>query len=174
MTASRRAGAALLVFTAVMALAGCGGSSSGGGRDAPGHASGSRAPRTLAGDDAALIRRWADTLRAGDVDGAARLFGVPATVANGSVPQRLTTRAEVRAFNASLPCGARLLRTRHRAGYTVATFRLTKRSGADCGSGVGATAATAFVVHRGKILEWLRVPARGEVPDGPPPVTGTS
>ena len=117
--------------------------------------------------DAAVIRRWSDTLRSGDVDGATRLFAVPATVANGGAPQRLTTRRAIRAFNESLPCGARLLRTRHRSGYTVATFRLTERRGGDCGEGVGAIAATAFVVHRGRIREWLRVPAgeRGPLPD---------
>ncbi|HKP91843.1 MAG TPA: hypothetical protein VJT75_17885 [Thermoleophilaceae bacterium] len=122
--------------------------------------------------DAAVIRRWSDTLRSGDVAGAARLFAVPATVANGGAPQRLTTRAAIRGFNESLPCGARLLRTRHRSGYTVATFRLTRRRGAECGRGVGAIAATAFVVHRGRIREWLRVPAGGG--RRPPPETSTS
>jgi hypothetical protein len=122
--------------------------------------------------DVAVIRRWSDTLRAGDVKGAARLFAVPATVANGGAPQRLTTRGAIRVFNSSLPCGARLLRTRHKSGYTVATFRLTARRGGDCGSGVGAIAATAFVVHRGRIREWLRVPTRRE--SRPPPDTSTS
>jgi hypothetical protein len=121
--------------------------------------------------DAAVIRRWSNTLRSGDVAGAARLFAVPATVSNGGAPQRLTTRAEIRFFNESLPCGARLLRTRHRSGYTVATFRLTERRGGDCGRGVGEIAATAFVVHRGRIREWLRVPAEG---DRPRPDTSTS
>ena len=120
--------------------------------------------------DAAVIRRWSETLRSGDVDGAARLFAVPATVANGGAPQRLTTRAAIRGFNESLPCGARLLRSHHKSGYTIATFRLTERRGGDCGTGVGAIAATAFVVHRGRIREWLRVPA-----NTPPMVdTGTS
>jgi hypothetical protein len=121
--------------------------------------------------DAAVIRRWSNTLRAGDVRAAARLFAVPATVANGGAPQRLTTRESIRVFNESLPCGARLLRTRHKDGYTVATFRLTERRGADCGSGVGAVAATAFVVHRGRILEWLRLPDPGA---DPPVDTSTS
>jgi hypothetical protein len=114
--------------------------------------------------DAAVIRRWSNTLRAGDVAAAARLFAVPATVANGGAPQRLTTREAIRVFNQSLPCGARLLRTRHKDGYTVATFRLTERRGGDCGSGVGVVAATAFVVHRGRILEWLRLPDPGAAP----------
>ena len=158
-----------LAALATMAIAACG--------DEPERAGRDRAPDAAARKpsehrDAAVIRRWSETLRSGDVEGAARLFAVPATVANGGAPQRLRTRAAIRVFNASLPCGARLLRTRHRSGYTVATFRLTKRRGAHCGGGVGAIAATAFVVHRGRIREWLRVPAGDE--GAPPPDTSTS
>jgi hypothetical protein len=122
--------------------------------------------------DAAVIRRWSETLRAGDVEAATRLFSVPATVANGGAPQLLRTRTAIRVFNESLPCGARLLRTRHKDGYTVATFRLTERRGGDCGSGVGAVASTAFVVHRGRIREWLRLPDPGR--GGQAPDTSTS
>jgi SnoaL-like domain len=122
--------------------------------------------------DAKVIRRWADTLRAGHVDAAARLFALPVTVANGTQPERLTTTDQVRAFNDSLPCGARLLRTRRKGRYTVATFRLTERAGGDCGGGVGETASTAFRLRDGKIVEWLRVPSAQ--PSGPPPGTSTS
>lgn len=155
------AGAAILAAVA----AGCGDSPSRHDRAASGAAA---EPEHR---DAAVIRRWSKTLRAGDVEGATRLFAVPATVANGGAPQRLTTRVAIRAFNESLPCGARVLRTRHKGGYTVATFRLTERRGGDCGRGVGAIAATAFVVHRGRILEWLRLPDPG---GGPPADTSTS
>ena len=92
---------------------------------------------------------------------------------NGTPPRLLRSRAAVRAFNESLPCGARLLSTRRRDRYTIATFRLTERVGGDCGAGVGGTAATAFRLRGGKIVEWLRVPARGG-PAGPPPKTSTS
>jgi hypothetical protein len=120
-----------------------------------------------------VIRRWADSLRAGDVEAAARLFAVPVTVENGAPALRLTSSDEVVAFNRSLPCGARLLRTRRRGRYTVATFRLTERVGGDCGTGVGETAATAFRLRGGKIVAWLRVPTPGR-PAGPPPKTSTS
>jgi hypothetical protein len=123
--------------------------------------------------DAGVIRRWADTLRSGDLRGAARLFAVPATVANGEPPRSLTTADQVVAFNASLPCGARVVRTRRRGTYTVATFRLTERPGGDCGPGVGDIAATAFRLRRGKIVEWLRVPTSAE-PGPPPRGTGTA
>ena len=151
----------------MLLVAGCGDSAPQDDRG-PAH----RAP-PHASPDAKVIRRWADTLRAGDIEGAARLFGVPATVANGESPQRLTTAAGILAFNASLPCGAHLLRTRRREGYTIATFRLTERRGGDCGAGVGDIAATAFKLRAGRIVEWLRVPTSSG-PTAPPPGSSTS
>lgn len=117
-----------------------------------------------------VIRTWADTLRAGDVDGAADQFAVPSRVANGTAPERLTTRAAVESFNASLPCGARLQGTQDREdGFVVATFRLTaRRGGTDCGDGRGAIARVAIRVRDGKITDWVRVddsPAAGPTVD---------
>jgi hypothetical protein len=111
-----------------------------------------------------VIRAWADALRRGDVARAAAYFSLPAIVQNGTPPLRLTTRAEVRAFNASLPCGARLVRTSTSGRYVKAVFRLTERPGPGrCGSGTGQTVSTAFVVRGDKISEWRRLP------DRPPP-----
>ena len=105
-----------------------------------------------------VIRDWADTLRVGDVRGAANFFALPSVVANGTEPIILRTRSDARAFNESLPCGARLLRTSSAAGYTTAVFRLTERPGpGTCGTGTGLTARTTFVVRDGKIHEWRRV-----------------
>lgn len=115
-----------------------------------------------------VVRRWADTLRRGDVDGAAELFGLPAVVANGTRPVTLTTRGQLRIFNRSLPCGAVLIDAEPAAhGFVVATFRLTERPGAgSCGSGTGNTARTAFRVQDGLIVYWLRV---SDVPPAPAP-----
>jgi hypothetical protein len=145
----RRIAIALVVIAA--ALAGCGGG------DAPA----ARSPETV-------IRDWADTLRAGDVEGAAEFFALPSVVANGTAPVVLHTRAEARSFNESLPCGARLLRTSRAAGFTTAVFRLTERPGpGTCGTGTGMTARTTFVVRDGKIREWRRVP---DVPSSTGPI----
>jgi hypothetical protein len=84
-------------------------------------------------------------------------------VSNGTEPFTLYTKAEARAFNESLPCGAKLLRTSSSAGFTTAVFRLTERPGRGrCGSGTGDTARTTFVVEGGKIVEWRRVADRPE------------
>src|SRR3954453_15620240 len=60
--------------------------------------------------DVALIRRWVDTLRAGRVDDAPRLFHLPTLAANGTGEFALVTPRAAREFNASLPCGDVLLR----------------------------------------------------------------
>jgi hypothetical protein len=105
-----------------------------------------------------VIRDWAGTLRNGDISGAAKFFALPSIVQNGSDPIALRTRADARAFNEGLPCGARLLRISSSAGYTTATFRLTERPGpGTCGTGTGMTARTTFVIKDGKIREWRRV-----------------
>lgn len=109
-------------------------------------------------DAVEVIREWADQLRAGDVEAAAERFEIPATVQNGTPPLRLINRDEVIAFNESLPCGAELTEAERSGRFVVATFELTERPGpGECGSGVGETARTAFVVHGDRIAEWRRV-----------------
>jgi len=114
--------------------------------------------------DVRVVRSWADTLRRGDVRGAARLFALPSNVSNGWTPVRLRNRSQIRIFNRSLPCGALLIDTEPAPhGFLYATFRLTERPGAgSCGSGTGNTARTAFRVRDGRITDWLRVPDAGQ------------
>ena len=133
-------GQVLVAFALVLALAGCGGED----RDAP------PAPEDV-------IRAWTDDLRRGDVDAATDRFAVPAIVANGTPRITLRTRAEVRFFNDTLPCGGRLLRTERQGRLIVGTFELTERPGGNCGSGTGHVASTAFEIRDGKIVRWLRV-----------------
>ena len=126
------------------------------------------ADEPAAPDAEQVIRDWADALRAGDVDGAAEFFALPSLVANGTPAVVLYTRAQVRSFNAALPCGARLLRTSSSTGFTTAVFRHTERPGpGECGQGTGMTARTTFVIRDGKIREWHRV---ADTPSAPGPV----
>jgi hypothetical protein len=126
-----------------------GGSSSGGSSTVPGGAD----PETVD-----VIKGWADELRAGDVAAASERFALPAVVQNGTPPLRLTSRRAIEAFNRSLPCGARLTEAVPADMFTIATFELTERPGpGECGSGVGETAKTAFVVRGGLITQWRRV-----------------
>ena len=117
-----------------------------------------------------VIRGWTDAQRASDVDRATSYFAVPAVVENGTAPERLPSRAAVRAFNAALPCGAVLLRTSAatQPGFTVATFRLVDRPGQRC-DGTGNQARTAFGVRAGKIREWVRISDRPQGGGSPSP-----
>jgi hypothetical protein len=112
-------------------------------------------------DEVSVIRGWADALRAGKVNQAARFFAVPTIVLDGVNPQRtLPNMTAVRNFNRGLPCGARLVKTiRGKGSFVVATFRLTERPGRGrCGGGVGRLADTAFLIERRHIVQWLRRP----------------
>ena len=110
-----------------------------------------------------MIDAWARTLRRGDIDGAAGYFALPSVTENGPQLLRITDRAQARLFNASLPCGAKLIRATDEGDFTVATFRLTERPGpGTCGTGVGHTAQTEFVIKDGLIKEWRRVGIGGE------------
>jgi len=114
--------------------------------------------RPAAKADVAVIRGWADALRHGRVERAVRYFAIPSVVSNGTSPIRLTSRADVRFFNRTLPCGAKVIRAEDTGAFVVATFRLTERPGPGrCGSGVGGEASTAFLIRRGHIVQWRRV-----------------
>ena len=154
---SARAIAAALICA--LALAGCGGS------DDEAEVPGGADP-----DAVEVIKEWADELRAGDVEAAADRFEIPSIVQNGTPPLQLTDRGDVIAFNESLPCGAELTRAERSGRFVIATFELTERPGpGECGSGVGETAKTAFVIHDGRIAEWLRVV---DTEDATPPGEG--
>jgi hypothetical protein len=144
----RRARLVVVLLNAALLVGACGGGGSQPRRSTP------HAERGAA----AVIRAWADTLRRGDIRGAAEFFALPSIVSNGTPPVVLHTRADARLFNASLPCGARLIKTTSSGRFTTATFRLTERPGpGTCGSGTGLLARTTFVIRKGKIEQWRRV-----------------
>ena len=152
----------------LLGLAGCGG---GGDADAGGSDRARTPPRPsetpadvttpdeVDQDAVRVVRAWADTLRSGDVRGAARYFAIPSLVSNGTSPIKLESRVATRFFNRSLPCGAELIDTEPAPhGFLIATFRLTERPGrGKCGTGTGETARTAFRVRDAHITDWLRV-----------------
>src|SRR4051794_3885864 len=107
-------------------LAGCGGQAKPDRLDltTPGVHTGDPVPAATATPEAAaskpvtraekrVIKGWSDSLRRGEVDTAAKYFTVPSLVSNNTPdPIKLTSLADVREFNRTLPCGAKLLRTR--------------------------------------------------------------
>ena len=124
-------------------------------------------------DATRVIRAWSDTLRGGDEIAAARYFAGPSIVQiqPGEPVYHITQRAQAIAFQAVLPCGARLLRAERDGRYVNALFRLTMRPGATCDA-PGATARTDFVIRHGKIAEWRRAPDEpGDTKGDTPPST---
>jgi len=175
------------VVLCAVALSACGGSSAGGDQAGAQTAapktettpppSGDRDPRELpdgvplkasrAADPqgARVVRAWAAAMRAGDVDAANELWHAPAKVQNGTPVLTLSNPAEIAVFNGSLPCGSVVTAAGGApGGFVIATVRLTRRKGADCGSGTGNSARTAIRVRDGRIVAWYRLP---DDPDAP-------
>ena len=124
------------------------------------------APKDPTRAEVRVIRGWADALRAGKLNRAARFFAVPVTVFDGTNPLRqLPDLDAVREFNRGLPCGARLVETQRGQGaFVVATFRLTERVGPGARPcvGVGSLAATSFLIEDDHIVQWRRAPVQSQ------------
>jgi hypothetical protein len=172
MARTRRVRAVWLVVLAFV-LAGCGttallrhGASKPVGQDGP--------PATAA--QVAVVRHWAAALRAGDLTQAAGYFRLPSLFDNGVTSTvRLHTLAEAVFVNSTLSCGAEVISAFRSGRFIDVLFRLTARAGRGggvkaCGTGIGATARTDFIVRDGKIVEWLRAPSL----PGDPGVPGSS
>jgi hypothetical protein len=146
---------------AALALGGCGGGARGAAAPAGGPAAaGSTPPATENARAAvAVIRAWSQALARGDVAAATAYFAIPSQVQIAPQAPMVTVRSETdaRAVNMALPCGAQLLDSRPVDRYIDALFRLGRRPGADCGTGVGGTARVAFVIRGGKIAVWRRI-----------------
>jgi hypothetical protein len=126
-------------------------------------------------DEERVIRGWSDELRHGHVVAASRYFTVPSVVSNaGADASRLSSRADVQEFNATMPCGAKLVKTRRSAKrFVIGTFKLTERPGGECGTGTGGLVEVAFLIRHHRITRWLRgpdpEPAPTPTPVLPPP-----
>jgi hypothetical protein len=118
-----------------------------------------------------IIKGWSDSLRQGRVEAASRYFQIPVLISNNTPGYIiLGTQDEVMEFNRTLPCGAKLISTKKDGRRIIATFELTERTGGACGSGVGERASTEFLIERGKIVEWVRVPVPEDQLHISPPV----
>ena len=101
---------------------------------------------------------------------ASRYFTVPSLVSTATGgANRLRSRADVKQFNATLPCGAQLVKTRRSVNrFVIGTFKLTERPGGACGTGTGALAEVAFLIRHHHINQWVRLadpPQASSTPD---------
>jgi hypothetical protein len=110
----------------------------------------------------AVIRGWANALRRGDVRAAARYFKIPSVFVDGPGPAvTIRSLTDAEQANAALPCGAKFISAVRGGPFIHALFRLTGRpgpGGSTCGTGVGQTARTNFIIKAGRITVWLRAP----------------
>jgi limonene-1,2-epoxide hydrolase len=116
-------------------------------------------------------RAWSAALNASDDQAAANLFA-PDTeiVQNGEIV--LHTHRDAVRWNASLPCGGRIIRViRQRRDQVLVVFRLTERPGHHCDA-PGLKAAAVVRVERGKVVLWRQTFPPEEAP--PPAGAGPS
>jgi len=172
----RIAGLALAAVVALL-LAGCATTS-----DLPGHPGVAHARQ--AGQDGppasaaelGVVRRWAAELRAGDIRAAAAYFQLPSRFNDGAATVVIRTLAQAEIANSTLSCGAVVISAFRTGRLIDVLFRLTARAGPGggrqaCGTGIGQTARTDFLIRNGRIVEWLRaasLPGDPNVPGSPP------
>jgi hypothetical protein len=116
-----------------------------------------------------VINAWLRALRHGEVKRAAHYFALPSKFQNATPVLTVDSEAERIAVNLSLPCGATAREMGGAGAYTIVTFKLTERPGADCGTGVGGTARGAIRVERSRIKEWYRLPDKPGLRQQAPP-----
>jgi hypothetical protein len=168
---------AIAMCAAALALAGCGTAAL-----LPLHGHGGSSSRPVGQDgpaadpaDVAVVRRWASALRNGDIRGAAEAFKLPSVFVNGPTETlEIHTLSQAEAIQASLPCGAEVISAFRDGRYVNVLFRLVDRRGRGggagaCGSGVGQTARTDFLIRDGHIAAWLRAASRPGDPGVPTP-----
>jgi hypothetical protein len=118
-----------------------------------------------------VIADWAAAVRRRDAATAAGFFDLPAIVYQpGHTALQVNTPQIAEAFNASLPCGAKLLGTNPDGRYVVATFVLVKTGSTPC-KGEGGLARVGFVFgdlrHPRQFTEWWQVPDTPDSKTGP-------
>ena len=106
---------------------------------------------------AAIVESWSRAINASDDGAAADLFADDATVIQNGQRLELANHDEALSFNASLPCGGRIVEQVLNGDEVTATFSLTQRPGHTCG-GTGRTAVAVFRITANKISLWHQLP----------------
>jgi limonene-1,2-epoxide hydrolase len=110
-------------------------------------------------DPVSVVEGWSKALNAGDNEAAADLFADNAVVVQGGEqPATLAGPEDARAFNASLPCGGKIVETALDGNEVTATFTLTRRPDHMCDD-LGGTVVAVFTVVDGKITLWHQLPS---------------
>ena len=108
-------------------------------------------------DPTRVVEGWSQAINASDDDTAAGLFAPAAVVIQDGRRTTLDDKTEALAFNSSLPCGAKIVKTSSKGNEVTATFTLTRRPGHMC-DGTGESAVAVFRIDDGKITLWHQLP----------------
>jgi hypothetical protein len=109
------------------------------------------------------IREWVTAVAQREYDKAA-LYFAPGAIVDQGRPIRLPDAAAARAFNASLPCAADLVRFDDEPGpRALASFRLRAGPGGPCEGVV----EVRFTFEGGRFAVWRQLPPPGEEPPEP-------
>ena len=106
----------------------------------------------------AIVESWSHAVNAGDNEAAAALFADGAVVIQDGRRSTLAGADEAVAFNASLPCGGRIVEQLRAGDEVTATFTLTPRPEQTC-DGSGEPAVALFRITDGKITLWHQLPS---------------
>ena len=104
-----------------------------------------------------VVESWSQAVNASDDETAAGLFAPGAVVIQGGRRTTLAGEPDALAFNSSLPCGGKIVKTKTQANEVTATFTLTRRPGHMC-DGTGTSAVAVFRITDGKITLWHELP----------------
>jgi len=113
----------------------------------------------------AIVHAWSDKLNAGDNQGVAHLFKLPAIVVQ-NYAFRFHTYAQIAEWHSYLPCAGHVTSIRVKGRFATAVFRLADRKGSPCDS-PGALVAARFEIVGGKIASWQQVPVPESQPADP-------
>ena len=127
-----KAAALALAGLALVATAGCGGSSP---------------------NAESVVRAWNEALNSDDNRGAADLFAPNSEVLQGAQVIRPRTHALAVAWNSALPCSGKIVSIHSKGETATATFLLGDRQHSRC-DGPGQRATAIFRVVKGKIVLW--------------------
>jgi len=108
-------------------------------------------------DPTKVVESWSQAINASDDDTAAGLFAPAAVVIQDGRRTTLEGKSEALAFNSSLPCGGKIVKTSSKGNEVTATFTLTRRPGHMC-DGTGEAAVAVFRIEDGKITLWHQLP----------------
>ena len=131
----------------------------------PAASTAAKAPPTSPKEMKAIVHAWSNKLNAGDNQGVAHLFKLPAIVVQ-NLAYRFRTYAQLAEWHSYLPCAGHITSIRIKGRFATAVFRLADRRGSPCDS-PGALVAARFEIVGGKIASWQQVPVPEKQPADP-------